>query len=99
MGSRVSKMIPGDLPPTPPGDLPLAPLETPAELEEPPVESVEDNGEEAEEWTPRPVAYRGATSDPVFGYLIAIALGVGLTPLLPAGADLRYTLAWGVMAG
>lgn len=45
------------------------------------------------------VSYRGATSDPFFGFLIAIALSIGLTPLLPTHADLRYTLAWGALAG
>ena len=39
--------------------------------------------------------YRGATSDPVFGFMIAAALSVGLTPLLPDNADLRYTLGLG----
>ena len=43
--------------------------------------------------------YRGATSDPVFGFMIAAALSVGLTPLLPDNADLRYTLAWGALSG
>ena len=43
--------------------------------------------------------YRSATSDPVFGFMIAAALSVGLTPLLPENADLRYTLAWGALAG
>ena len=42
---------------------------------------------------------RGATSDPFFGFLIAIALSIGLIPLLPDNADLRYTLAWGALAG
>jgi membrane protease YdiL (CAAX protease family) len=46
-----------------------------------------------------PVAYRGATSDPIFGYLIAIALAIGLSPLLPGNADIRYTLVWMVLAG
>jgi hypothetical protein len=45
------------------------------------------------------VAYRGATSDPTFGYLIAVALAVGLMPLIPDNSDLRYTLLWMVMAG
>jgi len=45
------------------------------------------------------VSYRGATSDPFFGFLIAIALSVGLTPLLPDNADLRFTLAWSALAG
>ena len=45
------------------------------------------------------VTYRGAASDPVFGYLIAIALSIGLMPLIPTDPALRYTLVWGVMAG
>jgi hypothetical protein len=45
-----------------------------------------------------PVAYRGATSDPTFGYLIALALTIGLTPLIPENTDLRYTLLWAVVA-
>lgn len=46
-----------------------------------------------------PVSYRGAASDPVFGYLVAIALSLGLVPLIPDQADLRYVIIWGVMAG
>ena len=42
--------------------------------------------------------YRGA-SDPFFGFIIAAALSVGLTPLLPDSVELRYTLAWGALAG
>ena len=42
---------------------------------------------------------RGGASDPFFGFLLAIALSIGLIPLLPDFADLRYTLAWGVLAG
>jgi hypothetical protein len=45
------------------------------------------------------VAYRGAANDPTFGYLIAIALCLGLTPLIPENIDLRYTLLWMVIAG
>ncbi len=45
------------------------------------------------------VAYRGATNDPVFGYLITLALSIGLIPLIPANIDLRYTIIWMVMAG
>ena len=44
------------------------------------------------------VRYRGA-SDPLFGFIIAAALSVGLTPLLPESVELRYTLAWGALAG
>ena len=42
----------------------------------------------------RPVGYRGASSDPTFGYLIALALAVGLTALPPEQRDLRYTIIW-----
>ncbi len=45
------------------------------------------------------VHYRGTTSDPVFGYLVAMALGIGLMPLIPDQIDLRYALVWTVMAG
>ncbi|MDE2819353.1 MAG: CPBP family glutamic-type intramembrane protease [Chloroflexota bacterium] len=31
--------------------------------------------------------------------MIAAALSVGLSPLLPDNADLRYTLAWGALSG
>ncbi|MYD11737.1 MAG: CPBP family intramembrane metalloprotease [Chloroflexi bacterium] len=44
------------------------------------------------------VRYRGA-GDPLFGFIIAAALSVGLTPLLPDSVELRYTLAWGALAG
>lgn len=43
--------------------------------------------------------YRGATNDPAFGFLIAIALSIGLAPLNGSGqAELRYTIAWSVLA-
>lgn len=43
--------------------------------------------------------YRGATNDPTFGYLLALALAVGLSPLISAGqAELRYTIAWFTLA-
>lgn len=41
---------------------------------------------------------RGA-SDPLFGFIIAAALSVGLIPLLPESVELRYALAWGALAG
>jgi len=44
------------------------------------------------------ITYRGATSDPLFGFLIASAIAIGLTPMLPGSADLRYTLAWSALA-
>ncbi|MDZ4770319.1 MAG: hypothetical protein SGJ24_14430 [Chloroflexota bacterium] len=37
-------------------------------------------------------------SDPFFGYLIALALSIGLTPLIPLNADLRYALVWALLA-
>lgn len=63
-----------------------------------------DNNPDADDNTVRPatigrISYRGSTSDPFFGFLIAIALSVGLTPLGEANADLRFTLAWGALAG
>jgi membrane protease YdiL (CAAX protease family) len=48
---------------------------------------------------PKLKIYRGNVGDPFFGFLIAIAISIGLTPILPAQADLRYTLALGAMAG
>lgn len=69
----------------------------PLDVIPPPDESILDD-DEGDDATPRP-AYRGANNDPTFGYLIALALAVGLTPLLPENADMRYTLVWGVMAG
>lgn len=42
--------------------------------------------------------YRGGTGDPAFGFLLALALSIGLTPMLPENADLRYTLVWGALA-
>lgn len=70
-----------------------------------PPESVEpadgaDATEATEERTAiaRRTQYRGA-GDPLFGFIIAAALSVGLTPLLPDSVELRYTLAWGALAG
>ncbi len=40
-----------------------------------------------------------SVSDPLFGFIIAAALSIGLTPLLPESVELRYTLAWGALAG
>lgn len=41
---------------------------------------------------------RAVGGDQAFGYLIAIAISVGLTPFIPDSVDLRYTLAWGTLA-
>ena len=51
------------------------------------------------EATPGRIVYRGASSDPTFGYLIALALTVGLTALPPDQRDLRYTILWMIPAG
>jgi membrane protease YdiL (CAAX protease family) len=42
--------------------------------------------------------YRGGNADPAFGFLLAIAVSVGLIPILPENADMRYTLTWGALA-
>jgi hypothetical protein len=43
--------------------------------------------------------YRGATNDPIFGLLLAVAVSVGLMPLIGSGgADMRYTVTWGMLA-
>ena len=59
-------------------------------------ESTEDHQERSA--IARRTAYRGA-GDPLFGFIIAAALSVGLTPLLPESVELRYSLAWGALAG
>jgi membrane protease YdiL (CAAX protease family) len=47
---------------------------------------------------PDPVVYRAAASDPIFGYLVALAVSFGTMPLLPDNAALRYTVVWGILA-
>src|SRR5690606_14258295 len=42
--------------------------------------------------------YRASGADPAFGFVLAIALSVGLNTLLPDNADLRYTIVWGTLA-
>ena len=43
--------------------------------------------------------YRGSRSDPLFGLVLAGAVSVGLSPIInDGGADLRYTLVWGMLA-
>ncbi len=44
-------------------------------------------------------AYRGNAGDPIFGFLVVMAVSIGLTPMLPAQAELRYSLALAAMAG
>ncbi len=72
---------------------PSHPPEEPEELYEPEYEEMPvapDDGRRR---------YRASGNDATFGYLIAIALAIGLTPLLPASADMRYTIIWALMAG
>ncbi len=64
-------------------DPPLRPLET----------------EHLPEETAPETTYRGSGGDPIFGFLLALAVSIGLIPTLPGNADLRYTLAWGALAG
>lgn len=59
----------------------------------------DDDGAYEAEATPGRIVYRGASSDPTFGYLIALALAVGLTALPPDQRDLRYTILWMIPAG
>ena len=58
-----------------------------------------DREAEATEYTEndsQPVQhYRGGGADPLFAFLLAIALSVGL---LYVTADMRYTIAWGILA-
>jgi hypothetical protein len=53
---------------------------------------------ETDESPETPRSYRGSSADPAFGFILAVALSVGLIPLLPDNADLRYTLTWGALA-
>ena len=64
----------------------------------PPTNSDGDEASSQPATAARRPPYRGA-SDPLFGFIIAAALSVGLTPLLPESVELRYTLAWGALAG
>ncbi len=59
----------------------------------------EDDDEDALKDATLPLNYRAAGSDPMFGYLIALALAVGLTALPPEQRDLRYTVLWMIPAG
>ncbi len=66
----------------------------PVEPIEPELTDSDDEDDDEHE----PVRYRGTGSDPMFGYLIALALSFGLLPLIPDNADMRYTLTWGLLA-
>ncbi len=72
----------------------------------PPPADYDDTFDEAADFAPpvedeaseNVVEYRAAGSDTLFGYLIAMALCIGLTPLIPGNADLRLVLSWGALA-
>lgn len=75
---------------------------------EPEYELPDDGGYiEEEEWESpfkrkpvrEPAAPRSTANDPLFGYLIALALCVGLMPVIPSDPALRYSLLWGLIAG
>ncbi len=68
----------------------------PTEDETAPADSTQGNETKttSSDDTPR---YRGASNDPLFGLLIALAVSVGLMPLANADPDLRYTLTWGLL--
>lgn len=59
----------------------------------------EDEDDEDELLEPVRVSYRDAGSDPTFGLLVAMALNVGLAPLVPGNTDLRYAIVWLVLGG
>lgn len=43
--------------------------------------------------------YRSTTVDPSFGFVMAIAISIGLAPLVGTGdPSMRYTLSWGALA-
>lgn len=48
---------------------------------------------------PRFKLARGSSGDPTFGYLVALALAVGLMALPGEERDLRYTILWMVIGG
>lgn len=67
---------------------------------QPPVEDADTDTDtdDTDDLTDAP-RYRGATNDPTFGYLLALALAVGLSPLISAEqSELRYTIAWLTLA-
>ncbi len=53
-----------------------------------------ENDDEADASSEVPVTDRRARNDPTFGYLIALALALGLAALPPDQHDLRYTILW-----
>ncbi|NWG15413.1 MAG: hypothetical protein HXY41_02145, partial [Chloroflexi bacterium] len=81
--------------PTPaPKPEPSRPLYQPSEVEDETYESPFETGAGS-----AAAVHRGSASDPVFGYIVTLALGLGLIPLIPNNADLRYVILWAVAAG
>ncbi len=77
-------------------------VNTPPEFDDSAVpDETEDEAEapQTDYTEPRFTVYRGSSSDPTFGYLIALALAVGSMALPGDQRDLRYTLLWMVIAG
>lgn len=81
---------------------PFEPLEQDKDRSQPESDAAESPDPAEQQDERRTIAmrsqYRGA-GDPLFGFIIAAALSIGLTPLLPDSVELRYTLAWGALAG
>lgn len=81
---------------------PFDPLENASDRPDTPPDAAETADSASEQDATTDIAsrtqYRG-TGDPIFGFIIAAALSIGLTPLLPESVELRYTLAWGALAG
>lgn len=75
--------------------------EIPDFLTEPELKDIDDEVEEFDDsiYRKKKPTHRGATNDPLFGYIIALALSIGLSPLVPSATDMRYTLLWGLLAG
>src|SRR5690606_37906104 len=74
-----------------PGDAPAAPLSEPFAPPDEPADAAE----------PTPAApdrERAAGANPAFGFIVAMALSVGLMPLAPENTDVRYIVFWGVLA-
>lgn len=60
-----------------------------------------DDQDETESSAPGPDQrrYRSSTGDPSFGFVLAVAISIGLAPLVGSGdPSMRYTIAWGVLA-
>lgn len=44
--------------------------------------------------------FRSTSGDPSFGFVLAVAISIGLAPLVGTGdPSMRYTISWGVLAG